>query len=76
MTMQVSCKIGIFKSPKYDVNPQPNTRGVALLVGRTRGSRRRFMHILAVILSNVVSSLFINIFSFGLHCLVEKYDLF
>ena len=43
--------IGIFESPKYDVNPQPNTRGIGPLVGRTSGNRRSVMHVLAVIYS-------------------------
>ena len=41
--------IGIFNSPKCDVNPQPNTRGIGPLVGRTSGTRRNVMHVLAVI---------------------------
>ena len=41
--------IGIFESPKCDVNPQPNTRGIGPLVGRTSGNRRSVMHVLAVI---------------------------
>ena len=28
----------IFNSPKYDVNPQPNTQGIGSLVGRTSGN--------------------------------------
>ena len=67
--------IGIFESPKYDVNPQPNTRGIGPLVGRTSGNRLSVMHVFAVILS-IISPLFVNIFSFGLHGLVEKYVLF
>ena len=43
--------IGIFNSPNYDVNPQPNTRGIGPLVGRTSGNRHSIMHVLAVILS-------------------------
>ena len=43
--------IGMFGSPKYDVNPQPNTRGIGPLVGRTSRYRRSVMHVLAVILS-------------------------
>ena len=43
--------IGIFESPKCDVNPQPNTRGIGPLVGRTSGNRRSVMHVLAVIFS-------------------------
>ena len=45
------CPIGIFESPKCDVNPQPNTRGIGSLVGRTSGNRRSVMHVLAVIFS-------------------------
>ena len=41
--------IGIFESPKCDVNPQPNTRGIGPLVGRTSGNRSSVMHVLAVI---------------------------
>ena len=48
--MQYSC-IGIFKSLKCDVNPQPNTRGIGPLVGRTSRYRRSVMHVLMVILS-------------------------
>ena len=43
--------IGIFNSPKYDVSPQPNTRDIGPLVGRTSGDRHGIMHVLAVILS-------------------------
>ena len=43
--------IGIFESPKCDVNPQLNTRGIGPLVGRTSGYRRSVMHVLAVISS-------------------------
>ena len=43
--------IGIFESPKCDVNPQPNTRGIGPLVGRTSGNRRSGMHVLVEILS-------------------------
>ena len=38
--------IGIFESPKCDVNPQPNTRGIGPLVGRTSGYCRSVMHVL------------------------------
>ena len=41
--------IGMFESPKCDVNPQPNTRGIGPLVGRTSGYHRSVMHVLAVI---------------------------
>ena len=41
----------MFESPKCDVNPQPNTRSIGPLVGRTSGNRRSVMHVLAVILS-------------------------
>ena len=44
-------KIGIFESPKCDVNPQPNTRGIGPLVGRTSGNRRSVMHVLVEIFS-------------------------
>ena len=37
--------IGIFNSPNYDVNPQPNTQGIGPLVGRTSGNRRCVMHV-------------------------------
>ena len=43
--------IGMFESPKCDVNPQPNTRGIGPLVGRTIGNRRSVMRVLAVFLS-------------------------
>ena len=43
--------IGIFESPKCDVNPQPNTRGIGPLVGRTSGNRRSVMHVLVEIFS-------------------------
>ena len=43
--------IGIFESPKCDVNPQPNTRGIGPLVGRTSGYRHSVMHVLAEISS-------------------------
>ena len=43
--------IGMFESPKCDVNPQPNTQGIGPLVGRTSGNHRSVMHVLAVILS-------------------------
>ena len=36
--------IGIFESPKSDVNPQSNTRGIGPLVGRTSGNHRSVMH--------------------------------
>ena len=39
----------MFESQKYDVNPQPNKRGIGPLVGRTSGYRRSVMHVLAVI---------------------------
>ena len=41
--------IGIFNSPKYDVNPQPYTRGIGPLVGRTSGNRCSVMCVLALI---------------------------
>ena len=43
--------IGMFESPKCDVNPQPNTQGIGPLVGRTSGYRRSVMHVLAIIFS-------------------------
>ena len=43
--------IGIFEPPKCDVNPQPNTRGIGSLVGRTSGYRRSVMRVLAVMFS-------------------------
>ena len=43
--------IGVFESPKCDVNPQSNTRGIGPLVGRTSSNRRNVMHVLAVVLS-------------------------
>ena len=43
--------IGIFESPKCDVNPQPNTRGIGPLVGRTSGNHRSVMHVLVEIFS-------------------------
>ena len=56
--------IGMFGSPKYDVNPQPNTRGIGPLVGRTSRYRRSVMHVLAVILSITCHFFFVcqNIF--------------
>ena len=67
----------MFKSPKCDVNLQPNTSGIGPLVGRTSCYRRSVMHILAVILSKlVISSLCVKIFSFGLYGMVDKFVLF
>ena len=43
--------IGMFESPKCDVNPQPYTRGIGPLVGRTSGYRRSVVHVLAVMFS-------------------------
>ena len=43
--------IGMFEFQKCDVNPQPYTRGIGPLVGRTSRYRRSVMHVLAVILS-------------------------
>ena len=63
-----------FGSPKCKVNPQPNTRVLGPLVGRTSGNRRRAMHILAVILS--ITCHFFSVSqktSRGLYGLVEKY---
>ena len=51
--------IGIFNSSNYDVNPQPNTRGIGPLVGRTSGNRRSVMHVLAVLLSKTCHLFFI-----------------
>ena len=52
---QLSDLSDMFESPKCDVNPQPNTRGIGPLVGRTSGIRRSVMHVLVVILSTVKS---------------------
>ena len=57
-------QIGICNSPKYDVNPQPNTRGIRPLVGRTSGNRRSVMHVLAVILSKTSHFFFISQYIF------------
>ena len=56
--------IGMFGSPKYDVNLQPNTRGIGPLVGRTSRYRRSGMHVLALILGITCHFFFIcqNIF--------------
>ena len=43
--------IGILETPKCDVSPQPNTRGIGPLVGRTSGNRRSVMHVLVEIFS-------------------------
>ena len=51
--------IGVFKSPKCDVNPQPNTRGIGPLVGRTSGTHCSIMHVLAVIWSKTCHFFFI-----------------
>ena len=51
--------IRIFESPKCDVNPQPNIRGIGPLVGRTSGNRRSVMHVLAVIFSKTYHFFFI-----------------
>ena len=40
----------MFESPKCDVDPQPNTRDIGPLVGRTSGYRRSVMHVLAVVI--------------------------
>ena len=54
------CNIGVFKSPKCDVNPQPNTWGIGPLVGRTRsGTRCSVMHVLAVIWNKTCHFFFI-----------------
>ena len=45
------CSIGIFESPKCDVNPHPNTRGIGRRVGRTSGNRGSVMHVLVEIFS-------------------------
>ena len=57
-----NASIGIFESPKCDVNPQPNTstRGIGPLVGRTSGNRRSVMHVLAVIFSITYHFFFIS----------------
>ena len=69
-------EIGIFKSMKCDINPQPNTGGIGPLVGRTSRYRCSVMHVLAVILSITCCFFFVKIFSFGFYGLVEKYVLF
>ena len=51
--------IGIFESPKCDVNSQPNTRGIGPLVGRTSGNRRSVMHVLVEIFSKTYNFSFI-----------------
>ena len=51
--------IGIFNSPKYDVNPQPNTQGIRPLVGRNSGNCRSVMHVVAVILIKTCHFFFI-----------------
>ena len=51
--------IEIFNSPKYDVNAQPNTRGIGPLVGRTSRYRRSVMHVLAMILNKTCHFFFI-----------------
>ena len=48
---QLNTCIGVFKSPKCDVNPQPNRRGIVPLVGRTSGTRCSVMYGLVVIWS-------------------------
>ena len=54
----------MFESPKCDVNPQPSTRGIGPLVGRTSGYRRSVMHNLAVILSITCRFFFIHQYIF------------
>ena len=49
--MHNATAIDIFESPKCDVNPQPITRGIGPLVGRTSGNRRSVMPVLVEILS-------------------------
>ena len=51
--------IGMFESPKYDVNSQPNTWGIGPLTGRTSRYRCSYMHVLAVILSLTCNFFFI-----------------
>ena len=70
--------IGIFESPKCDVNPQPNTRGIGPLVGRTSGNRRSVMHVCSDNFEyNLSFLLYLSIyFQFGLYGLLEKYVLF
>ena len=67
----------MFESSKCAVNPQPNTRGIGPLVGRTTGNRRSVMHVLAVILSITCHFFFICQYIFirvnNLYGLVEKY---
>ena len=52
--------IGIFKSPKYDVNPQPYTPVIGPLVGRTSPNHRSVMHVLAVIFIKTCHFFFIS----------------
>ena len=54
----------MFESPKCDVNPQPNTRGIGPLVDRTSGYRHYVMHVLAVIFSITYHFSFICQFNF------------
>ena len=48
---KVRAAIGIFEYPTCDVNPQPNTRDIGPLVGRTSGNRRSAMYVLVEIFS-------------------------
>ena len=57
--MQLSHTIGIFNSPKHDINPQPYTPGNGQLVCRTSGNCRSVMHVLAVNLSKTCHFFFI-----------------
>ena len=61
---KICVTIGIFESPKCDVNPQPITRGIGPLVGRTSCYRRSVMHVLWVLLGLTCHFFFIcqNIF--------------
>ena len=53
--------VGVFESPKCDVNPQPNTRGIGPLVGRTSGNRHSVMHVLVEIFSITYNFSFIHV---------------
>ena len=67
--------IGIFESPKCDVNPQPNTRGIGPLVGRTSGNRRSVMHVLAVIFSITYHFFFICQYIF-IHVILSGREIY
>ena len=65
--------IGIFESPIYDVNQQPNTLGSGPLVGRNCRNLHSVMHVLAVIFGKTCHFFFI---CQTIYCQVEKYVLF